>query len=181
LRVLEFGSGASTIWFARNCKAVKSYEFDSGYYHDIKNFVNLTNGLIVNVSDESYASSPEELATNLEKLLANDRQQSDLGSDFWDTFNPARFCSKIKNEIQDADLISIDGGPRNFLMGLASADAKTNAIIVVDNSDVNYVRLGVPSLIAAGFVEIPLSGPGPLNPYEWQTSIFLKSLEPFRK
>jgi len=180
-KVVEFGSGASTLWFARNCKEIKSYEFDSDYYDKIRKFVNLTHAEIVDVTNKSYKAHSNELAENLAMLLTNDWEQSGLDPEFWDSFNSVGFSMDIANEIRDADLIFIDGGPRNFLTGLATENAKTEAIIVVDNSDTEYVRLGVPGLIAKGFVEIPLFGPGPLNPYQWQTSIFVRSLALLRK
>jgi len=180
LKVLEFGSGASTLWFANNCSVVKSYEFDLDYYHKIEKQVRTTNALIVNVASQSRSTQDGNLEQDYIPLLSNDRQQSDLDPEFWQYFNPAEFSKSVASEIQNADLIFIDGGPRNFLMGLASEGAKENTLIVVDNSDVEYVRLGIPNLLSKGYVEIPLSGPGPLNPYEWQTSIFIKSLESIR-
>lgn len=35
-KVLEFGSGGSTIFWAKNCKSVKSYETDAGIFKDVK-------------------------------------------------------------------------------------------------------------------------------------------------
>lgn len=36
IRVLEFGSGGSTIFWAKNCKSVKSYETDPQWYKNVK-------------------------------------------------------------------------------------------------------------------------------------------------
>lgn len=36
MRVLEFGSGGSTIFWAKNCKSVKSYETNPVWYDDVK-------------------------------------------------------------------------------------------------------------------------------------------------
>ena len=61
-------------------------------------------------------------------------------------------------------------------MDIASISMKPEAILIVDNSDIEYVQFGFASLREAGFVEIPFYGPDPLNPYERQTSIFVISL-----
>ena len=36
MNVLEFGSGGSTIFWAKNCKSVKSYENDAQWFKDVK-------------------------------------------------------------------------------------------------------------------------------------------------
>lgn len=36
IKVLEFGSGGSTIFWAKNCKSVKSYETNPQWYKDVK-------------------------------------------------------------------------------------------------------------------------------------------------
>jgi hypothetical protein len=55
---------------------------------------------------------------------------------------------------------------------------RSDTIIIVDNSNIKWIRKGIESLLDKGFSEIPFIGPGPLNSYEWNTSFLIKD---FRK
>jgi hypothetical protein len=179
--IVEFGAGASTCYFGKKAKAVVSYEFDSKYFSQIEGLAKeFTNVEILNfdplkVSEELKNISPLMEATDdeLEACVSFDEKFCDismrrvLGGGFYDI---------ASTSISNGDLIFIDGGPRNTALLLASRFAKTNAIVVVDNSDQDYVEVGIRYLINAGFQEIPFSGLGPLNPYKFQTSFFVKNL-----
>jgi predicted O-methyltransferase YrrM len=48
MKILEFGSGGSTIFFSRRCKSVKTFEMNETWYHKVKaNLSDLTNATIV--------------------------------------------------------------------------------------------------------------------------------------
>jgi len=49
-----------------------------------------------------------------------------------------------------------------------------NGVIVLDNSD-RFLEVSF-FLQGEGFVEIPFKGIGPINEYEWTTSVFVKNL-----
>lgn len=102
------------------------------------------------------------------------------GSDMSEIANDS-FVLDVVKKLEEADLILIDGGPRNLVMNLVALRAKPSAIVVVDNSDLKQFRFGVDALIAKGFVEIPLWGLGPLNPYPWVTSMMVRELNALSK
>lgn len=180
MNILEFGSGASTIWFSEKSKNLSSFEFDSEFYRLISPFVSIKYGQMQDVRLIGQKNHHTEIDKEFELLLRDDERNCGLGTDFWSQFDSNLFRTIVSDEINSADLIFIDGGPRTFLMALANLTTNENCLIVVDNTDVDYVRLGIPNLLKSGWVEIPLRGPGPLNPYEWQTSLFIKSLEALR-
>jgi hypothetical protein len=180
-KVLEFGSGASTIWFQKRSKIFQSYEFDAAYLSKILKFIEPTYPDIIYASKFSDNSSHESLDQDLHNLLAEDRKLNDSDSNFLNDFNQEKFINLVLDDIKSADFIFIDGGPRNFLLGLSAREGKPDIVIVLDNSDMECFLPGIKTLKSLGFVEFPFLGPGPLNPYNWQTSIFIKTLASLRE
>lgn len=90
------------------------------------------------------------------------------------------FIVSIKQKLAEANLVVIDGGPRNLAMIAASKFARSSTMVIVDNSDRDGLYQGITALRKAGFTEIPMRGLGPLNHYEWTTSFFIRDLETIR-
>lgn len=74
------------------------------------------------------------------------------------------------------DVIVIDGEERIACAINAIAHSTPNGIIVFDNSDRDEYSAGYAALTRAGFARIDFSGLGPINPYGWTTSLFVRSL-----
>ena len=182
LSCVEFGSGASSFWFAARCKDFESFEFDSDYY---KLLSKISTREIPNITDSSellnyfmkadYALDRYQLCIEYDLNHLNIyKTHPNAGSNF----TGGDLIIKIREKIANADVVFIDGGPRNFLIALAANHVKSKALLVIDNSDSDYVQLGLQALKSGGFREIPFIGFGSLNPTQWHTSIFIKSLEP---
>jgi hypothetical protein len=82
----------------------------------------------------------------------------------------------MKFSISSADIIFIDGGPRILAAKICSEFSLDSQLIVLDNSDREYERNASLILENEGYVEIPFTGLGPLNPYSWTTSFFIREL-----
>jgi predicted O-methyltransferase YrrM len=52
MKVLEFGSGGSTIFWATNCSSVKSFETNSGWFKKVKNKVKKFNNIQIKLADK---------------------------------------------------------------------------------------------------------------------------------
>ena len=175
--VLEIGSGASTHWFAERAASVISYEFDTAYFeHNLKQLSreNLSQKNGVNGVGFTNADQRTELPADLTDVFAVDvahAKEFETPLDFTDV---PRFLSEAIADIRQADVIFIDGGPRNLMAGLASMYANPSALIVVDNTDMAYLAPGREILLAAGYAEIAFHGIAPLNPHASQTSIFFR-------
>lgn len=52
MRVLEFGSGGSTLFWAKNCKSVKSYETNPKWFADVKQKTDILNNVELILSTE---------------------------------------------------------------------------------------------------------------------------------
>lgn len=167
-RVLEFGGGASTIWFSKRARSVTTYEFDSAWGAALSEYL-------------EHFSNTEVLVPNLEiGLLEAWSRSKDLnpGLDNIDILGIKSdpFVDSVRDFLVEADIIFIDGGPRNLALFLASEFASSTALVVVDNAETGAIHVGLQLLRKAGFVEIPFQGLGPINTYEWRTSVFARSL-----
>jgi hypothetical protein len=182
LSCVEFGSGASTFWFAARCQDFKSLEFDSDYYRLLTEIPTLKSTTLVDASGLiNYLIKAGQNLDKYQIYIDRDLDNADTKKtpqNVDSKFNGENLVTKIRQEIASADCVFIDGGPRNFLIALAAELLKSEALLVIDNTDMDYLQLGLAVLKSEGFREIPFVGFGPLNNYEWQTSIFIKSLEP---
>jgi len=182
LSCVEFGSGASTFWFAARCQNFKSFEFDSDYFRLLTEIPTLENAILVDSSGLiNYLTKAEQDLDKYQTYLNRDLDNKDMGRTLPNVDGKLmgqNLVTKIRQEIASADCVFIDGGPRNFLIALAAELLKSEALLVIDNTDLDYLQLSLGALKSNGFREIPFVGFGPLNDYEWQTSIFIKSLEP---
>jgi len=181
-KILEFGAGASTIFFANRAREVISYEFDRSYYSQITNIsklyknVQILNGDLASseVSREFKIRQDQTEDLDLMSCLNEDSKNFNLNAN---KIYEDNFYSSLCANISLSDFIFIDGGPRNSALLLTARFAKRNAVVLVDNTDSAYLSIGLKILREAGFQEIPFAGLGPLNPFKWQSSFFIKDLE----
>lgn len=174
--VVEFGSGASTLFFAKRCKKIISYEFDEKYLNALKSNIRDTNIEFVDGSFIWSLGSKNGLDPEQEISLKNDIDfnKSQIKRDEYNSV--ATSLRNLSDNIAQANFVIVDGGPRNFLTVFISKHLNKDASLLIDNSDLEYVRYSFASLKRAGYCEIPFFGFGPLNPYEFKTSIFIKDL-----
>ena len=78
------------------------------------------------------------------------------------------------------DIIVVDGMARAPCCYFAGEWVKPHGVVVVDNSDRWHYSAGLEALRDLGFGRIDFFGPSPSLGYESCTSIFTKSLQPFR-
>lgn len=171
--VLEIGGGASTFWFDSKCKSVTTIELDARWSKKLKTG-----------SRDRYVISLDQLTSQEFSILDSsnsDIVKEDLSAGLSPEFIPFAnsFIDYMEKQIQKADLIFVDGGPRNLSMKLI-VEFNIDALVVVDNTDLNSLSLGLKYLNTADYLEIPFRGLGPLNPYAWTTSFFVKDINRLR-
>jgi hypothetical protein len=71
-----------------------------------------------------------------------------------------------------SDLLAIDGISRNLCVNLAAQLSPLHALIILDNSDRVECALDQEILMSRGRKAMECSGLGPLNLYQWQTTVF---------
>lgn len=130
--VFEWGSGNSSLYFAKRAKQLISVE-DNKEWYERNSEVNLSNQQI-------FLAEGSEYINYIEKF----------GCLF--------------------DLIIIDGKDRFECAKKAPAFLKEGGFIVLDNSD--WYRNTAKYLRNCNFIEVDFHGFGPVNQYNWTTSIF---------
>lgn len=181
LRVVEIGSGASTIFFAKNCNSVVTFEDDINYLKKLMAFKNKENCDFeaINLNLKSSRSYFGTIKQPLNSDELSHFHLSDIASIAMTNDLPIDITSEIDMLIQSiktADLIFIDGWYRSTSIYLAGLFSKKSAIVLIDNSDAAYTQAGREYLLNNYFFEIQFRGLGPLNYYEWTTSIFSRNL-----
>ena len=104
---LEFGSGRSTLWFAKRINKLTSVEHDQKWFGIVKNQLH------------------QEPKLNVDYRLCEDGIQNDAATDY------VNICSTIPSE--SLDFVLIDGVARDHC-ALASLDKiRSGGILIVDN------------------------------------------------
>jgi hypothetical protein len=103
-----------------------------------------------------------------------------LEEELMETALNGTFLNSLANSLKSANLVLIDGHYRNICLLMAGLYCSKDSIVVLDNSERKDYSSGREALESEGFIEIPFCGLGPINPYSWTTSIYVKSLESFR-
>jgi hypothetical protein len=166
--ILEFGGGASTIYFSKRASTLRTFEFDSDWSEVLRTAMqDLDN---VQIIEPAMESGLLQAWAQSENVNPNCEYFTDL------EFESDPFVVSIRQILSEADIVVIDGGPRNLSMVAASKFTKSSAMVIVDNSDTDALEQGIKALRKEGFIEIPMRGLGALNPYEWTTSFFIRDL-----
>ncbi len=140
--VLEWGSGGSTIFYARRAAKVVSIEHDRCWNVKVKDEINrLALGNI-----ESYLVEPQLRADG---GTSDPVDPADYGSDA-DEFRRhefSRYVATIDSLQSRFDLISIDGRARPACLAHAVPWVADGGYLLLDNSDRNYYFTHLPSVL----------------------------------
>lgn len=165
-------------FFAQQSLRTISYETDFEWYLVLKENISNSDVLIKFLGKDTILQIlDEENDTELHELFLIDSGGTSLAKDSLDD----DLRSEITKEIQLADVILIDGGFRNLFIGLAEKYCKADTLIIVDNSDSLNLRSGVEHLTSRGWHQIPFWSHGPINTWQWETSLFYKIVPAFKK
>lgn len=145
--VLEYGSGNSTLWWARRARTVTSIESSSDWFRHVSNLTPNNCKLLLRPVNEER-SHPEELERYVETV-------DSLGM---------------------FDVVVVDGinssGIRRRCMDKALDHLRTGGLFILDNSD--WLPLTCQIMRDRGFFELDFSGLGPLNDFAETTSLFFQ-------
>lgn len=160
LKIVEFGGGASSLYFASRARTVTVFEFNDEWFRILEDVA----------PGNVEVFSPSESVNLCERLV----EEHKLKSESRITVSGALAC------VHDADIILIDGGPRETLIEVMSLVGKDSLILIVDNSDRIELQESIFRLKKRSFLEIPFTGLSPLNTNEIRTSFFVKSINILR-
>lgn len=183
-KVFEYGCGGSSIWWALHAAEVTSVEHDAAWAARVAktapaNLTVVTRVMNENCSDERQALVTEFFAKPPELPMSPSIEHNILHGLLCKEFTA--YATEIGAfEKQSFDVIMVDGMARTLTAWLAAQYVKPDGIIVFDNSDRWPYNSAFRILNAAGFRRIDYYGPGPVNPQEWCTSLFVRNLDVFK-
>jgi hypothetical protein len=182
-KVFEYGSGNSTLWWRAHADEVVSVEHDADWHAH----ANTGSGADIRLRDagdqtnEAYFDPIREIA----KPVPAPPASLDAATITRRGLTSEPFLSYVAELMTFPegyfDVIVVDGMARSACARLASDRLKPGGFIVFDNSDREEYADAYRFLIDAGFARMDYWGPGPINAYEWCTSIFTKSLGVFQR
>jgi len=184
-KVFEYGAGGSTGWWAARVAEVVSVEHDSEWAAHVRTLVRGKNCTVISAPEasperpDSVALLDEFFALEVPPVLTKDEQHNYRSGLLWQPFRA--YAGAIGGyQKQSFDVVVVDGMARSLTAWLAAHWVKPDGIVIFDNSDRDTYAPGYDLLHQAGFQRIDFWGPGPINPYEWCTSLFVKSLAALR-
>ncbi|PSP13900.1 MAG: hypothetical protein BRC50_05380 [Cyanobacteria bacterium SW_11_48_12] len=166
-RVFEYGTGGSTIFFAKRAKRVISVEHDIEWYNNVVTKLNeegLNNVVINCIQGENLTSD------SLIEPTSYNSCYSEQGLTF----------SKYVHSINDYpdnyfDLVLVDGRARPPCIKQACSKVKPGKYILLDNSDRDRYQLAIRELLL-GWKRVTYEGPTLCLPWFTQTSVWQKKV-----
>lgn len=162
-RVFEYGSGGSTLFFARHAAQVVSVEHDPAWFAQVRDAVATFPAVEVllaeprpPVSDEEadFASTSPEVAglTFMDYVIVVDRFPN-----------------------HSFDILVVDGRARPSAFFRAEPKVRVGGLVVLDDSERPRYRPAVEAAAAAGWVERGGMGPKAFTPYFARTTVWTKT------
>lgn len=134
MKVFEFGSGGSTIFFSKYVELVCSVEHDSDWYDLVKSKLNSMN--IQNVRLKLY--QPSKILDATKKIHRSYTKKEFLNYNFYDYVNHIDIYP-----IEYFDLILIDGRSRADCLEVSVSKLNSGGILVFDNADRDEYQIAI--------------------------------------
>ncbi|MDD2298157.1 MAG: hypothetical protein PHQ67_05385 [Fermentimonas sp.] len=154
MKVFEWGSGGSTIFFATRCKEVTSVEHDTFWIQSLREKteeLNLNNITIKGVEGKPINNFNTLNPEDPDDFISKEKKSSGLSYEDYvksiDSYEKGSF-----------DIIVVDGRARNACIKRAIPHIKAGGYLIVDNSDRKYYLSPFPNLN---------------NPAEWEKRVFM--------
>ena len=173
-RVFEYGAGASSTWWARRVSFVAGVDHDPEWVSANKDIATVT--AHVRAPEAAAADIEAYVSMGLEPVLTDEERRKDHLEGRWRDYTG--YAGTIARYPRHSfDVVVVDGLARPLCAWMAARWVKPDGLIVFDNSDRETYRPGYELLAREGWKAIPFHGMGPLNPYAWCTSVYLRSLD----
>jgi hypothetical protein len=181
-RVFEYGCGSSTSWWSRRVAKVVAVEHDPMWAEQAMQLSAAGRAHVI-CCPEGGAEEPGGAAdvaaffeSGFRPVLTNDEGHNQRSGLIWDSYRG--YASAIGRYPKGYfDVVVVDGMARAVAAWMAARWVRRSGLIVFDNSDRQTYAPGYQILAQAGFQRIDFWGPGPVNTYEWCTSVFISSLD----
>jgi len=172
MKVFEFGSGGSTLYFLDNVSELVSVEHDKAWF-------NLVQSQLKNVKLSTFTgllALPILIEEPIENPNYGDPEMylsSDIG--FLNKYSFIDYVSCIdKYPNEYFDIVSVDGRARPSCIKHSLSKIKTNGYLMLDNSDRKYYIEYLKNELNAFEKVFETFGPGPYNSSFWSTTFYKK-------
>jgi len=185
LKVFEYGSGFSTLWWSRHVKQVVSVDHNHQWIEKIR--PSLPANVTVVHQPIGAPTEPGRLAATGDFFAKNyalptsgnpahDVEHGLLSKEF------TAYATEILHyPVGHFDVVVVDGMARVLTAYLAARQLGPQGIVLFDNSDRWQYNAAYQLLTDAGFARSDFYGPGPVNTIEWCTSLFMRDLGALRR
>jgi predicted O-methyltransferase YrrM len=169
MRVFEYGSGGSTLFFAQHARSVVSVEHDVVWSAEVRQAaaaLKLENVTILDVlPGDSIGPGPDP--ADPDAYISRDPPYTRVSFRAYasaiDAFADRSF-----------DVILVDGRARPSCVKHAIGKLAPGGMLILDNAERGHYALAGKKLDDLGWQRHDFAGPGPLNAYFWKTSIWLR-------
>lgn len=184
-RVLEYGSGNSTRWWAAHVAEVVAVEHDPAWAAALRRDQPANVRLVEKVMDDLV---PDECDRVLREQYfrsgcfgtPSPDPTRNYRAGLLDGAYLAYGAVGLEYPVGHFDVIVVDGMARALTAWVAARQVAPGGLVVFDNADRDDYAKGYDVLLDQGFTRIDFWGLGPINPYEWCTSIFVRDLAALR-
>lgn len=169
MRVFEYGSGGSTLYFVKKVKEVVTVEHDNDWAIRIKN-------ILAKSSFKNYKillKEPRKISN--ESRNPNDPNSYLSGNCIYSGLSFDKYVCTI-DQFPDEyfDIILIDGRARHSSLRHSIKKVKPNGSMILDNSERQRYSNSISNLNLIKWKRIDFFGPGPYNLYFWQTTVWMR-------
>lgn len=167
-RVFEYGSGGSTLYWARRVASITSVEHDADWYETVSSAVAQQAFSHVQVKLVLPTVTEDEVEVD----LSNPDSFSSGAKEFKDMIFRDYAQSILDFPDNHFDLVVVDGRARASCLKQAIPKVKAGGLLLLDDSERIRYRHAIELLQA--WERHTVFGPGPHNAYFWETSIWQK-------
>jgi predicted O-methyltransferase YrrM len=165
--VFEYGSGGSTLFFAKHANRIVSVEHDQNWAHNVTQAMQdkgLTNWDYYLVEPTATSALTNEPSDPLSYASQSTQYQGQSFADYAQTID--------KYPDAHFDIILIDGRARTSCFIHSVNKVKVNGFLILDNAERQYYNYIHADLAKRNWKKFDFYGPGPYIGYFWQTCIW---------
>jgi len=177
MRVFEYGSGNSSLWWASRVHEVVSVEHNVAWSSFVQQ--NSPNNLTVFSVPMNSPHSPDNTREFFETYDSDKNFDINITQDIISKGFEEYADTIRKFNKEHFDIIVIDGVARILCTWMALKYIKSDGLIVFDNADRFQYNTAFKILNNNGFKRIDFYGISPMNTYESCTAIFARDLSRF--
>lgn len=168
MRVFEFGSGGSTLFFAQLAREVVSVEHNPEWCQKVREALQRQN---LKNCQLNWIPPSQELLPRPPDPADPEGYTSDDDISRGHSFKA--YVTRIDAQPPASlDLILVDGRARPSCLKHAAARAKVGGVIMLDNAERPYYHPAYRLLPDSDWKRREFFGPGPYNGYFWQTNVW---------